>query len=69
MVERAFALARTGSIANLEQLARALKSEGYEQVDAHLRCSPTLNRQLRTMCRTAWAVAGNEPVAERRRTY
>ena len=69
MVERAFEIAGTGAVANLEQLVRVLKREGYEQVEAHLRCSPTLNRQLRSMCRSAWEIAGNQPVPERRRAY
>jgi hypothetical protein len=68
-IARAFELARTGAIANLEELVRALKGEGYEQVEAHLRCSPSLNRELRSICRNSWAGAGKEPVAERRRAY
>ncbi len=66
IVERAFELAGSGSVANIDQLVRALKGEGYELVEAHLRSSPTLNRELRSLCRTAWASTGKEPVPERR---
>jgi len=66
MIERAFQLADSGLVANLDQLARALKREGHELIDAHLRSSPTLNRELRARCCSAWAAAGNEPVPERR---
>ena len=65
MIERAFELAGSGEIANLDQLVRLLKREGYEQIEAHLRCSPTLNRELREKCRVAWASAGREPLPER----
>lgn len=66
MVERAFELARSGTVANIDQLARALKGEGYELVEAHLHCSPMLNRELRLICRAAWLSTGKEPVPERR---
>lgn len=66
MIERAFELADSGSIANIDQLVRSLKQEGFESVDAHLRCSPSLHRQLRSKCAAAWAASGNEPVSERR---
>jgi hypothetical protein len=66
MIERAYEIARSGSVANLDQLVRALKREGFELVEAHLRSSPSLNRELRLMCRSAWASAGREPIPERR---
>ena len=66
MIERAYDLAKSGSVANLDFLIRALKREGFDLVEAHLRCSPMLSRQLRTMCKSAWVAAGNQPVRERR---
>jgi len=66
MVERAFELARSGAAANLDQLAKMLKTEGYELVEAHLRSSPTLNRELRAICRATWQSTGKDAVRERR---
>ena len=66
MLERAYELAGSGSVANLDQLARTLKREGYDAIEAHLRCSPSLNRELRAKCTAAWIAAGNDPLPERR---
>jgi hypothetical protein len=62
MIERAFEVAQSGTVANLDQLERALKKEGYNGLGTHVRSSPTLNRQLRTMCKDAWIAAGNAPI-------
>jgi hypothetical protein len=67
LVERAFELARSGQVPNVEALARKLKREQYEQVDAHLDGSTSLRRELNDLCRNAWAAAGNKPVALRGR--
>jgi hypothetical protein len=45
-VERAFELARSGRVQTLIDLARALKAEGYGNVDAHLAGSG-IRKQLR----------------------
>jgi len=66
LIERAFDLARSGSVPNLSRLARALRREGYEGVDMHLSSSPTLAKELTSACRAAWAAAGKEPVAVKR---
>jgi hypothetical protein len=36
IVERAFQLARSGTVATAQELTRTLKQEGYERVDEHL---------------------------------
>lgn len=65
LVERAFELAGSGQVPNVDQLVRTLKHEGYEQVEAHVASSPSLRRQLHDVCRNAWAAAGKEPVSGR----
>ena len=62
IVERAFELARSGQVPNIDQLVRKLKREQFEQVESHLAGSTTLRRQLNEICRNAWAAAGNAPV-------
>jgi hypothetical protein len=62
MIARAYELARAGSIANIGELVGCLKREGYELVEVHLRSSPTLTRQLRSLCKDAWSAAGNSPI-------
>ena len=51
-VERAFELARSGSCATVQDIRRKLKSEGYDQVEAHL-SGPSLGKQLRRLCEEA----------------
>jgi len=51
-VQSAFALARSGNCAGIEDIRRLLKQERHEQVDAHL-SSPSLSRQLRALCAEA----------------
>ena len=46
IIERAFELARSGTIADMGGLRAQLKLERHEGVDAHLGSSPSLNRQL-----------------------
>lgn len=51
-VERAFELARSGSCASVQDIRRRLKSEGHDQVEAHL-AGPSLGKQLRRLCEDA----------------
>ena len=63
IVERAFELARSGQVPNIDQLVMKLKHERVlEQVESHLAGSETLRRQLNEICRNAWAAAGNASV-------
>ena len=55
VIERAFALARSGRCLTLSDIRLALKRERFEQVEAHL-AAPSLARQLRALC----AEAGRE---------
>jgi hypothetical protein len=48
-LERAFALPRSGSCATVQDIRKRLKSEGFDQVDAHL-AGPALAKQLRRLC-------------------
>ncbi len=57
-LERAFALAKSGSCAGLEDIRRQLRAEGYA---LHALEGPTLIRQLRELC-----VASFEPTPEDR---
>ena len=45
-VERAFDLARTGSVRSIDDIRRTLKKEGCDGVDSHL-ASHNLKKQLR----------------------
>lgn len=56
LLERAFVLARSGEYATVNDLRIRLRAERFEQVDAHL-SSPTLARQLRTLCTEARSVS------------
>jgi hypothetical protein len=51
-LERAFALARSGSCASVADIRSTLKKERYDQVEAHL-AGPSVGRQLRTLCEEA----------------
>ncbi|HEX8445855.1 MAG TPA: hypothetical protein VF649_04500 [Sphingomonas sp.] len=46
LLERAFELARNGGCTNIDDIVRKLKSENYDQVDAHMAGSQ-IRRQLR----------------------
>jgi len=48
-LERAFALARSGSCASVNDIRLRLKAERFDQVDAHL-AGPAIARQLRELC-------------------
>ena len=48
-LERAFALARSGSCANVHEIRARLRAERFDQVDAHL-AGPAIARQLRELC-------------------
>ncbi len=49
-LERAFELARSGACANLDEVRKRLKAEGYagQQIEG-----PSLTRQIRELCRAA----------------
>jgi hypothetical protein len=51
-LERAFALARSGRCAGLDDIRRTLRRERYDQVEGHL-AGPSIGKQLRDLCRTA----------------
>ncbi len=51
-LERAFALARSGDCATVNDIRIALKAERFDQVDAHL-AGPAIARQLRLLCEQA----------------
>ena len=48
-LERAFALARSGSCASVNDIRQRLRAERFDQVDAHL-AGPSVSRQLRALC-------------------
>lgn len=48
-IERAFELARSGTCADVADIRRALKKEGYSQIDEHLG-GQAIRRQLRDIC-------------------
>lgn len=54
-VRTAFALARSGNCAGVEDIRRQLKMDNHDQVDAHL-ASPSLSRQLRDLCLKTLAI-------------
>jgi hypothetical protein len=51
-LERAFALARSGRCASVQDIRTALKKERFDNVEAHL-AGPSLGRQLRGLCEAA----------------
>jgi len=56
ILERAFALARTGDYPRVKDIEKALADEGYARSDPQLR-SPSLRKQLRRLCREGAARA------------
>jgi len=48
-LERAFALASSGSCATVNDIRLQLRAERFDQVDAHL-AGPAVTRQLRQIC-------------------
>lgn len=59
MLERAFALARSGEFASVNDIRVRLRTEKFEQVDAHL-AAPSLARQLRALCAEARRTHGTD---------
>jgi hypothetical protein len=57
-LERAFALARSGTCASIDEIRLTLKRERFDQIDAHL-AGHSIKRQLRALCEAARA---SEPV-------
>lgn len=53
-LERAFALARSGRFASVNEIRLALKRERYDQVEAHL-AGQAIAKQLRALCEAAQA--------------
>ena len=53
VVERAFEIARSGSVTDMSGLRARLKLERYENIDVHLSSSPSLTRQLVQLLRAA----------------
>jgi len=51
-LERAFALARSGSCASVSDIRLTLKRERFDQVEAHLAGS-SISKQLRALCDSA----------------
>jgi tRNA G26 N,N-dimethylase Trm1 len=52
ILERAYELARSGTITDLQDISRKLKAEGFEAVDAHL-AGPSLRADLRKITQSA----------------
>ena len=53
-LERAFALARSGTCATIDEIRLALKRERFDQIDAHL-AGHSIKKQLRALCDAARA--------------
>jgi hypothetical protein len=53
-LERAFALARSGDYATVEDIRKRLRSERHDSVDAHL-SGPSVRKQLLKLCNEARA--------------
>ena len=66
LLERAYEIARSGQVGNVDELIVALAREGYRQLEAHFTYS-SLRRELNAICRAAWAAAGNPQLADPRR--
>ncbi len=62
LLERAYALARSGSCASLKDIEKRLRGDGYVQIEALL-SGPTLRRDLRRLCAAAFPL----PAGARRR--
>ena len=61
IIQRAFEMAREGSLENVHEIQQALKKEGYESTAQHL-AGPTITRQLKAAI-AARASNNNEPSA------
>ncbi len=53
VIERAYALARTGKFVNLSEIAKALRSDGFSRghVEDHL-SGKAIKRELRGLCQS-----------------
>jgi hypothetical protein len=49
ILERAFALAKSGECGSVDDIRRKLKTERYESIDQHL-AGPSIKRQLNQLC-------------------
>ena len=66
IVERAFALARSGECDGVSDVRRRLKDEQLSSIDAHL-AGPSIKRQLSQLCSQAIEAKGEDtPVAPKR---
>lgn len=54
LLERAFALARSGRFPTVRDIRQELKKERFDNVEAHI-AGPSLVRQLRLLCQAARA--------------
>ena len=61
-LERAFALARSGACANIDEIRLTLKRERFDQIDAHL-AGHSIKKQLRALCDAARPVAAPAPLS------
>ncbi len=66
VLDRAYELARSGTVGDVDQLIRTLSREGYDGLEAHFTYS-SLRRDLNKICRAAWAEAGHSPLADPRK--
>ena len=60
-LERAFQLARSGRVANVDEIRKELKREGYDA--SAMDGGPTLGMQLRKLIREARERKGDQKVA------
>ena len=63
ILHRAFELARSGQYARVKELEKALAAEGYARTDLQLQ-SPSVRKQLRSLCREANAASTASGAAE-----
>ncbi|RYE04454.1 MAG: hypothetical protein EOP61_00590 [Sphingomonadales bacterium] len=72
MLERAFAMAKDGSVRSIDELSRVLAEKGYPAVASHL-AAPSLRRQLAVLIRAAHhddsGATAHEPVRHVRSTW
>jgi hypothetical protein len=66
ILERAYELARSGQVGNVDELIVILRRDGYGDAESHFTYS-TLRRDLNKICRDAWAAAGNSPLRDRKK--
>lgn len=59
LIARALELARTGEIADVDQLIRRLLSEGFDDAEIYMAGHREQRQVLNKRCRDAWRQAGN----------